>query len=371
MNLLLFNLATDADDPILGFTTDWINRLAPHYTHIDVITMRAGRLTVASNVRVYSVGKERGFGDARRALEFYRLLIGLLLHIRYDACFAHMMPLFALMAAPLLRVFGVPITLWYTHRQRHRILEWATRVSQRVVTAAPDSFPILTPKLRVLGHGIDTDFFNPEYLNGSNEPQEQFRKAVLDAVLSPQDTTCSYVVHVARLMPIKQQSTLIRALPSVPTAHAVFVGDVPPEQGAAYRAQLEALARDLGVAERVTFAGNQSAGGVRAWYARAAAAVNLSPVGLFDKAALEALAMRVPTLVTNPSFDPLLGDAAWRIKSPDDHTALAERLTAVLALDPAERNRLTAAIRARTVAAHSLDGLTRRLLQVLHTGEIA
>ncbi len=80
MNLLLFNLATDADDPILGFTTGWINRLAPHYEHIDVITMRVGRLAVAPNVRVYSVGKERGYGEARRALEFYRLLIGLLLH---------------------------------------------------------------------------------------------------------------------------------------------------------------------------------------------------------------------------------------------------------------------------------------------------
>jgi len=29
-NLLLFNLKTDADDDILGFTTDWINALAPH-----------------------------------------------------------------------------------------------------------------------------------------------------------------------------------------------------------------------------------------------------------------------------------------------------------------------------------------------------
>jgi len=40
VNLLLFNLATDADDPILGFTTGWLNRLAAHYTQVDVITMR-------------------------------------------------------------------------------------------------------------------------------------------------------------------------------------------------------------------------------------------------------------------------------------------------------------------------------------------
>ena len=45
--LLVFNLATDADDPLLAFTTVWLNRLAEHYDSVDVITMRAGRLDVA------------------------------------------------------------------------------------------------------------------------------------------------------------------------------------------------------------------------------------------------------------------------------------------------------------------------------------
>ncbi|MEP7293917.1 MAG: hypothetical protein ABI835_19165, partial [Chloroflexota bacterium] len=139
-NLLLFNLATDADDPILGFTTTWINRLAAYYAHIDVITMRSGRLAVVPNVSVYSVGKEEGFSEARRGVRFYALLNRLLRERHYAACFAHMMPLFAMMGAPLLR--GIPITLWYTHRQRHRTLQLATAVSHRVVSAVPDSFPL-------------------------------------------------------------------------------------------------------------------------------------------------------------------------------------------------------------------------------------
>ncbi|MFN8564687.1 MAG: hypothetical protein U0703_24390 [Anaerolineae bacterium] len=67
------------------------------------------------------------------------MLVARLRERRYAACFAHMMPLFAVMGAPLLR--GVPITPWYTHRQAHRTLQLATAVSRRVVTAAPDSFP--------------------------------------------------------------------------------------------------------------------------------------------------------------------------------------------------------------------------------------
>ena len=62
MRLLLFNLATDADDPVLGFSTRWIRALAKHLEFINVITMRAGRIEVPANVRVHSVGKEKGYG---------------------------------------------------------------------------------------------------------------------------------------------------------------------------------------------------------------------------------------------------------------------------------------------------------------------
>ena len=353
MNLLLFNLALDADDPILNFTTRWVNRLAQFYDRIDVITMRAGRVEVEPNVCVHSVGKEKGYGEARRAIEFYSILAQLLRERHYDACFAHMMPLFAVMGAPLLRLVHTPITLWYTHRSAHRILQLATAVSARVVTAAPDSFPLKTDKLRVIGHGIDTDFFTPIALMDESRPHHF-------------DAPC--IVQVARLMPIKRQADVIRALPDVPGAQAVFVGDVPPDVDPSYRDQLEALARDLGVTERVTFAGNQPPNIVHTWNLRASVAINLSPPGLFDKAVLEAMSCAVPTLVINPAFDPLLGEYAnrLRIDSPDQ---LAPRLRDLLALSDLERRKIGMILRERVVAAHSLDGLIERLVRILNTGE--
>lgn len=65
----------------------------------------------------------------------------------------------------------------------------------------------------------------------------------------------------------------------------------------------------------MTFAGNLPPEGVRDWYRRAAVAVNLSPVGLFDKAALEAMATGVPIIVSNPAFNSLLGDSGWRVET--------------------------------------------------------
>lgn len=351
MNLLLFNLATDADDPILGFTTEWINQLAAHFDAIDVITMRTGTLAVAENVRVYSVGKERGLSESRRALAFYRLLWSRLRERRYGACFAHMMPLFAVMGAPLLRLHSVPITLWYTHRQAHRTLALATAASRRVVSAAADSFPLETPKLRPLGHGIDTAYFSPAQVPPAQPPA---------------------IVHVARLMPIKHQSTLIRALPDLPSAHAVLIGGTPPdvETAPAYRASLELLAVELGVSDRVTLAGDQPRDSVRDACRSATVAVNLSPPGLFDKAALESMACGVPTITSNPAFDGLHGDfsALVNLSQPDDHTGLANALRRLLE-DNSLRTRIGQQQRQAVQQNHSFDSLIPQLVSVLTTGE--
>jgi glycosyltransferase involved in cell wall biosynthesis len=180
-----------------------------------------------------------------------------------------------------------------------------------------------------------------------------------------------YIVHVARLMPIKHQATLLRAIADVPDAHAVLVGDVPLEQDTSYRNQLEQLVDDLGIGDRVTLTGSQPPEVVRDWYRRAAVAVNLSPAGLFDKAALESMAVGVPTIVSNPAFVSLLGDEApfLCIPAPDDDGALAERLKALLELSEAERTAIGERLRKRVVAAHSLEALIPRLIHVLTTGE--
>ena len=115
MRLLWFNLATDVDDPVLGFTSRWIQAIATKVERIHVITMRAGRIELPENVRCDSVGKEAGYSRPRRIVEFYRILLEVLRNEPVDACFSHMFPLFTVPAAPLLRPKGVPIVTWYAH----------------------------------------------------------------------------------------------------------------------------------------------------------------------------------------------------------------------------------------------------------------
>jgi glycosyltransferase involved in cell wall biosynthesis len=350
--LLLFNLRTDADDHILGFTTQWINALAAYYDALDVLTMHRGRLAVAENVRVFSAGREAGATKTRRVLNFYARLSYLLATQHYQACFAHMMPLFAAMGAPLLTLRGVPVTTWYTHRARNQQVIWAERLSYRVVSAVPSSFPVDTPKLRAIGHGIDTGFFHPADTSpAGNLPQ---------------------VVQVARLTDIKHQHVLLQAAEPL-RCEIVFVGDIPDGYDDSYKKRLQRLVDDLGMRDRVTFAGAQPADRVRDFYQQATVAVNLSPPGLFDKAALESMACAVPTLVSNPAFQPLTGDHTdlLQVSAPDAVDEVRLRLKGLLAYSGAGRARIGADLREAVVAQHSLAALVRRLIQVMHTGEPA
>ncbi|MXV92853.1 MAG: glycosyltransferase family 4 protein [Chloroflexi bacterium] len=352
MRLLLFNLATDETDPVLAFACDWISHLADHCDTIDVLTMRRGSYQLPDNARVFSVGRERGWSKARRTGNFYLQLLRLLRHQRYDACFAHMMPLFAGLGGPILRARGIPITLWYTHRQRSWQLRLGQAFAQRIVSADASSYPYPSERLRVLGHGIDTDYHSP-------------------LLQPPSDEDSPLVVQVARLSAIKNQATTIQAVNDLP-ARLALIGGVQPGFPEAYRAELQSLIADLGLSARCQLVGDQSRGETLAWYQRAWIAVNMSPPGLFDKAALESMACGVPTIVANPAFAPLLGEHPDLLltDSPSDAPGLRKRIAHICGLSRHERAAIGRQLRANVVREHSLPRLIDRLMSVLQTGEL-
>jgi D-inositol-3-phosphate glycosyltransferase len=161
--------------------------------------------------------------------------------------------------------------------------------------------------------------------------------------------------------------TIPQAVAAVPDIRVAFLGGVPSGQDPAYLNDLRALARDLGIADRVTFTGGLQPEEVRDFYRRATVSVNLSPPGLFDKAALESMLVGTPTIVSSSAFDTLLGDHGERLRlsAPDDAAALAARLRSLLALSGEERSVMGLDIRARVQTAHSLDGLMDRLVALM------
>ncbi len=352
MRLLWFNLATDADDPILGFTENWIQAVSEQVEHIDVLTMRSGRFNVPDNVRVRSIGKERGYSRVRRVGKFYLELFNMLRSSRIDACFSHMMPLFTVLSGPVLKLKGIPIATWYTHPAVGVTLRLAHHLSDRMVTSFPTSYRYRHDKLSVMGHGINTDRFTP----GSHPP-----------------AGTPHVLCAGRLSPVKDHPTLLKAVALLHERRGLplrltILGSPARTSDETYVASLRDLSRDLRIDSTVRFVPGVSTDQLADWYCKCNVHINMTQAGFGDKVALEAMACARPCIVANTDFEETLGrftpDLLYNYGDPE---SLSVKLESLLDRSLEERHRMGVYLREQIIRLHSLRSLAKRIVQLLET----
>lgn len=216
----------------------------------------------------------------------------------------------------------------------------------RVILASSAEYARTSPTLRrhadrvrIVPFGIRVD----EY--AAPDPA---RVAALRGRLGPR-----VVLGAGRLVYYKGFEYLVRAMASVP-GQLVLVGDGP------LREPLQALAEELGIADRVTFAG--SVPDLAPWYA--AADVFVLPAversEAFGLVQLEAMSAGLPVINTRiPSGVPFVsmdGESGLTVP-PRDAPALADAVARLLDDEPL-RARLAEGARARVAGQFSLERMT-------------
>lgn len=346
MNLLILNSKVDRSDSGLEVASEWIDALAARVTRVSVITNEAGVVSVPANARVLSLGLEDGLSRPRRVARFYGHLRRVLAEARPDACFVHMVPQFAMLAAPLLLPRGVPMVQWYTHRSSPWSLRVSHRLVDRVVSASAESFAIPSRKLIVTGHGIDTSRFHPPAVPPAPPP---FR-----------------ILTAGRLSPSKRIEVMLEALAQVRRTgldcRLDIVGEGRDDAGRAYARALAETAARLGLASAATFHGPVARRDILDWYHRAALFLNLSDTDSIDKAVLEAMACGVPVLTSNSAFRPVLAGMPDLLLPKRDVPAVAAAIGRMAATPAGERAALGLRLREIVTTHHDLDRLADRLV---------
>lgn len=269
MKLLIVTQAVDTEDPVLGFFVRWIEEFAKHTEQVEVICLEEGTHNLPANVRVHSLGKEKGVLRAIYVLNFYKNIWRL--RQGYDVVFVHMNPEYVLLGGLLWRLLGKRIALWYTHKSVNARLRLATLLSDVIFTASKESFRFPTKKLHVMGHGIDTDFFSPD----SNIVRD------------------GHLLSVGRLMRSKRHDLAIHAA-ALTGRDLVVAGEGVERTG------LESLAHSLGT--KVCFLGGLTQEQLRDEYRKTAFLIHTSETGSLDKVVLEALAMDTAVITTSNVF---------------------------------------------------------------------
>lgn len=293
MKLLICTQAVDTNDSYLGFFVRWIEEFAKHCEQVDVICLRKGAYALPANVTVHALNSHTKLG---RAVE----VLGLSMSLKYDNVLVHMNPEYLVVSGWLWHLRGKKIILWYMHKSVDLKLRIAEKFANIICTASKESFRLPSKKVRIVGHGIDTEFFTPD------------NSVVRGA----------HVLSVGRLMPSKRHDLAIEI--AAKDGRELRIAGAGPEQ-----AHLESLARTLGT--RVTFLGGLPQTALRDEYRRAAYVIHTSETGSLDKVVLEAVACGCPVVTR----DPYLADLPLNPPSPQfvrEHHSLQKLIPKILAL---------------------------------------
>ena len=156
MRVLLITEKLDMRDEIAGLFHSRLLDFADECTELTVLVLENRAHTLPANVKVVSLGKEKGVGRIGYALNFYRALFSNI--SRYDRVFVHRNPIYIVLGGFLWRLMGKEITLWYNHT----FVDWTLYVAlffANHVLSTPNGFPLKTRKLRVVDGAHDLDRF--------------------------------------------------------------------------------------------------------------------------------------------------------------------------------------------------------------------
>jgi len=304
----------DSSDPVLAATVPMVRALAERVD--DLVVLCDTAVDVPLGVRVHEFGAPT---QAQRGARF----LWALARERPAPFLAHMVPLYAVLAAPVVRARRMPLVLWYTHWKAHAVVRAAEKVATHVLSVDRRSFPLPSKKVRGIGHGIDLSEFPC-----SDAPEGPLRALVL-----------------GRYSPAKGLETILHG--------AVLAGvDVElhgsDETFGDYKRSLERFGYELG--------GPVPRSEIPALFARHHVLINNMRAGAPDKVVYEAAASCLPVLASNPVFDDLLPDELRFGR--DDPESLAERLRS---LDPRRRPELRDLVARNHSVEHWADAVVATL----------
>lgn len=317
--LVFLTQSVDPAHPVLAATIPQVRALAARVDELVVLAQSSGGAEFADNVEVHTFGA--GSRPARLAA-FERALAR---SLPADAVVAHMIPLYVLLAAPVVRVRRIPLVLWYTHWKASWQLRLAERLATAVVSVDRRSFPLDSAKVRAIGHGIDVSEFGC--------PDRAHRNGVRALVLG-------------RYSPAKGIKTILRAAGEVQDVDVELYGVALSELERRHRRELASLGFELHDAVPRAQVPELLKG--------ADLLVNNMEAGAPDKVVYEAAAACLPVLASNPVFDELFGELPLSFER-DSPQSLAERLRWFASLDDAERARIGRTLRKRVEQRHSVE----------------
>jgi hypothetical protein len=338
-HLFIFNLETNLDNPVLAFTHDWVTSFAKEVECVHVYSTHVGSFNLPKNVDVH----ELGGGSIAKKL---RAILGLckaaflIYKFRKDSIvFHHMSARTAVFPGILIRMWGIPQGLWYSHSANPLSLRLAARIVNSIVTSTEGTAPIKSPKVLYVGHGLDM----------SNAVQ----------VFNNASTDRHGIVSLGRVARVKNLDKLLFSLTKVVSKSSVtFVG--PSETNQEIEAELREIATANGTSLEILPPVEHSK--VLKKLAEFSIYYSGTPKSV-DKATIEAASVGCYIVTTEGAAKELTGmDLVWKgLKEPSD-LSIGEQVEILNNLSPNQAAKMRRLLHEQSMKKNEVSSTTRLIL---------
>jgi len=338
MKILVLTQKVDVNDDLLGFFHGWLAIMAEKFEQVTVICLQKGEYRLPPNVAVYSLGKEKKQSRLMYVANFYRFIWQF--RRQYSCVFVHMNAIYVALGGLFWKIMGKKIILWYIHPRPDKYLKIAIFFCDKIVSAAPGSFPLATEKINYVGHGINLNIFKKEE---RAVPQTDF-------------------LFVGRISPVKNLIVLAGALSKLYEQgnkyRIKFVGG-HSDKDRDYYNQIRSSLKEYEGLGLVKFSDQKPNWAMPEIYNQTQVLLNLTQTGSFDKAILEAMACEVLVLVANTAFIDVV--PAELIFKENNSLDLAEKMKSAISLSFEQKRNYGRQLRRFVLENHNLDNLIEKL----------
>ncbi|MFA6050278.1 MAG: glycosyltransferase family 4 protein [Candidatus Paceibacterota bacterium] len=336
MKLLIITQVVDKKDTVLGFFLEWIKELSTKFESIVVICLKEGEHDLPSNVRVLSLGKEKGVSKVKYVFNFYKYIWNE--RKNYDAVFVHMNQEYVLLGWKLWKLLGKKIYMWRNHHEGNLFTDIAALFCSKVFCTSKFSYTAKYKKTVLMPIGVDTDKFTDK---GS-----EVRKK-------------NSILFLARMAPVKKPDLLVDALGDLKEKEiefsASFYGDpLSKDQG-----YYDGLRKRAESSSSISFFNGVPNTETPAIYQSHSIFVNLSSSGMYDKTIIEAMSCGCLVLASNENLRGEVDDMF--IFKEGDREELGKKMSALLLLSEDEVSSVRKVLRAFALK-HSLSTLSDKLV---------
>jgi glycosyltransferase involved in cell wall biosynthesis len=291
MRLLICTQTVDSDDPVLGFFHRWIEEFSKNCERVTVVCLREGAHNLPSNVRVYSLGKEKGGNRLLYTARFLKLIVSL--RRSYDSVFVHMNPEYVVLGGLFWRAARKRVYMWRNHWKGGLITDIAVALSHKIFCTSKASYIAKYQKNVLMPVGIDTDTFKP----------------VPGVIRRPRS-----VLSLGRIAPSKNIHVILEALHLLKQRGVAFTASVygdalPKDQG--YLIAQKQFVADHNLSDRVSFYPGVKNSETPAIYSAHEIFVNASASGMFDKTIFEAIACGCTSIASSRDYLEFSGPQYW------------------------------------------------------------